>query len=45
MNEKNYLGDLDMERRKILKLFRKKYIVYELDSFGSVQNQEAGYRK
>jgi len=34
-----------MERRKILKFFRNKYIVYELDSFSSVQDPEVGCHK
>jgi len=34
-----------MQRRKILKFFRKKYTVYELDSFGSVQDPEVDCHK
>jgi hypothetical protein len=44
-NERNFFGDLDMQKRKILKFFRKKYTVYELDLFGSVQDPEVGCHK
>jgi hypothetical protein len=34
-----------MQRKKILKFFIKKYTVYELDSFGSVQDPDVDCHK